>query len=148
MNGIRDYALVLVVEDNPERVARFREWMGHPQLRLLHVRSGDGALGCLNDRFDCILLDHDLDEDHPMGSRGTVDGRGVVDRLVQSNVNRRTPIIIHSANPAGRNEMFQRLKANGFAVEIRPFTEWTPHFAAELREELLEEWRANRSPSC
>jgi len=136
--------LVLVVEDNPERVARFREWLGHAHLRLLHVRSGDGALSRLNDQFDCILLDHDLDENHPMGSRGTVDGRGVVDRLVLSNVNRRTPIIIHSANPAGRNEMFQRLNANGFAVEIRPFTEWTPHFGAELREELLDEWRANR----
>ena len=144
MSTSRDYLLVLIVEDNPERVARFTEWLGHPQLRLLHVRSGDGALGCLKDRFDCILLDHDLDENHPMGTLGTVDGRGVVDRLVQSGVNRRTPIYIHSMNPGGRNEMFQRLKANGFAVEIKPFSEWTQHFAAELREELLEEWGAGR----
>ena len=144
MSGTRDYVLVLVVEDNPERVELFRQWLEHPDVRLLHVRSGDGALNCLKDRFDCILLDHDLQEGHPLGSKGKVDGRGVVDRLVQSGVNRRTPIVIHSMNPGGRNEMFLRLRANGFAVEMKPFAEWTAHWAAELREDLVEEWRAGR----
>lgn len=144
MSGTRDYVLVLVVEDNPQRVELFQKWLQHPNLRLLHVRSGDGALNCLTDRFDCILLDHDLLENHPLGGTANVDGRGVVDQLVQSGVNWRTPIIVHSMNPGGRNEMYQRLRANGFSVEIKPFAEWTGRWAEDLKEELLEEWGVAR----
>jgi hypothetical protein len=113
----RDYVLVLVVEHNPERVELFRKWLENPRVRLLHLKSGDGALNCLKDRFDCILLDHDLLENHPLGAKAKVDGR---------------------------NEMSQRVKANGFIVEIKPFGEWTEWWAADLKEELLEEFEAGR----
>jgi len=61
------------------------EWLGHPRLRLLHVRSGDGALGCLNDRFDssCWIM---TSTRIIRWIRGTVDGASG-HRLVQSNVN-------------------------------------------------------------
>ena len=145
MSTARDYVLVLVVEDNNERVTDFRRWLAHPSIRLLHVKTGDAALRCVaTDRYDLILLDHDLDLQHPDGRLAQVNGTNVVEQLVASRVNRMTPVIIHSMNPGARNRMFLRLQANRFAVEIKPFSEWTPHFAAELREELLEEWVAGR----
>ena len=141
----RDYVLVLVVEDNNERVAEFRRWLAHPSVRLLHVKTGDAALRCVEtDCYDLILLDHDLDLQHPEGRLAQVNGTNVVERLAASRMNRTTPVIIHSMNPGARNRMFLRLKANRFAVEMKPFAEWTAHWAAELREELIEEWRADR----
>lgn len=137
--------LVLVVEDNNERVAEVRRWLAHPGIRLLHVRTGDAALRCVEtDRYDLILLDHDLDLQHPEGRLGQVNGTNVVERLVASRVNRTTPVIVHSMNPGARNRMFLRLEANRFAVEMKPFAEWTAHWAAELKEELVGEWRADR----
>jgi CheY-like chemotaxis protein len=142
----RDYVLVLVVEDNPERVELFEQWLRHPQLRLLHVTTGDAALKCVEtDPYDLILLDHDLDLQHPMGRMGSVNGTNVVARLVASRINRATFTVIHSMNPGARNRMYLTLRANGFDVQIKPFAEWTPHWAAQLRDEIIEEWRAGRS---
>jgi len=145
MSDTRDYVLVLVVEDNNERVSDFQRWLAHPSIRLLHVKTGDAALRCVEtDRYDLILLDHDLDLQHPNGRLGQVNGTNVVERLVASRVNRMTPVIIHSMNPGARNRMFLRLKANRFAVEIRPFAEWSDAWAGELREDLLLEFQADR----
>jgi len=145
VSSTREYVLVLVVEDDDERVADFRVWFAHPRIRLLHVKTGDAALRCVEtDRYDLILLDHDLDLQHPQGRLGSVNGTNVVARLVASRVNRQTPVIIHSMNPGARNRMLQTLKANGFEVRVNPFAEWRPEWAQDLRDELLEEFEAGR----
>ena len=130
---------ILIVEDNPARVDQFRLWLNHPRIRLIHVRSGDGALRCLEERWDAILLDHDLLFEHPLGrERARIDGRGVVRRLIERGVNRQTPCIIHSMNPGGRNAMYQLLRANRHDVLIKPFDDWSEKWAHDLRAELLE----------
>jgi CheY-like chemotaxis protein len=141
----RNYALVLVVEDDDERVADFRKWLAHPSVRLLHVKTGDAALKCVeSDKYDLILLDHDLDKHHPLGRLAPITGTKVVDRLVASRLNRQTRILIHSMNPGARDNMFARLQANGFDVEVRPFAEWTRESAVEVRETVLEDWEVEQ----
>lgn len=145
MTKPRSYALVLVIEDDDERVADFRRWLAHPSTRLLHVKTGDAALRCVElDRYDLILLDHDLDKQHPMGRLAKINGTVIVNRLIASRTNRRTRIVIHSMNPGARDDMHRRLQSNGFDVEVRPFTGWTADSAAELRESVVEEWEADR----
>ena len=141
MKGTRDYVLVLIVEDDDQRVVEFHSWLGHPNIRLLHVKTGDAALKCVEtDRYDLILLDHDLDLQHPLGRLGSVNGTNVVARLVASRANRETSVIIHSMNPGARNRMFLTLQANDFDVQVKPFAEWQPEWAESLKRELLEEW--------
>jgi CheY-like chemotaxis protein len=145
MSDVKDYVLVLIVEDDDERVVDFRNWLAHPDIRLLHVKTGDAALRCVEtDRYDLILLDHDLDLQHPMGRLGSVNGTNVVARLVASRANRETPVIIHSMNPGARNRMFLTLQANRFDVQIKPFAEWRPEWAEDLKQELLEEFEAGQ----
>ncbi|MCI0620813.1 MAG: response regulator [Acidobacteria bacterium] len=135
---MRRYRSILLVEDNDSRAKKIRAWFRHERVNIVQARSGEKALGCLEDRYDLILLDHDLGEGHPL-AKCIVDGRRVVAKLVASTVNRGTPIIIHSMNLAARNEMAGMLRSNGFLFEIRPFNEWDQSYAAEILEDLLTE---------
>ena len=145
MTNNRNYALILLVEDDDGRVGDFRRWLGAPDVRLLWVRTGDAALRCVEtDCYDLILLDHDLDLHHPVGRLGRVSGTNVVDRLIASSVKRRMPIIIHSMNPGARNNMYLRLRANKFDVELQPFAEWSDVSAQKLLQGIRAEWAASR----
>lgn len=145
MANSRHYALILLVEDDDRRVGEFMRWFAAPDVRLLWVRTGDAALRCVETEcYDLILLDHDLDLQHPRGHLGKVSGTNVVDRLIASSVNRRTPIIIHSMNPGARNNMYLRLRANKFDVEIRPFSEWSDVSAQKVLQDLRAEWVVSR----
>jgi CheY-like chemotaxis protein len=129
---------ILVVEDNPGRVGLFREWFAHSRVRFLHVRCGDTALQCIRTgRFELMLLDHDLVEGHPMGTEGRVDGRGVTRAIVEAPQHRRTPLIIHSMNPGGRNQMYQILVSNKLNVAIKPFDTWSAPYARDRLQDLL-----------
>jgi len=140
----RNFVLVLLVEDDEERANRIKYLLRHEQVRIVHARLGEQAVGCIREKFDLILLDHDLPGERPLGSSG-IDGRGVVAKIVASAVNRSTPIIIHSMNPAGRNEMARALVSNGYLVEIRPFAEWDDGYTKALLEELLCSFDRNLS---
>lgn len=138
-------AIVLVVEDDDNRYAWFRAWLAEPRIRLLRVTTGDAALRSVEDRYDLILLDHDLDKHHPLGRLARIDGSAIVDRLVSTRANRETRIVIHSMNPAARSRMHQRLLANGYDAELKPFAEWTPAWARDLVGKLIEEWESEIS---
>lgn len=138
----RAYLLVLVVDDDDDRVAWFRAWLTHPRVRLLHVRTGDAALRAVGERYDLILLDHDLDKQHPMGRLAKVNGTAIVERLVSARKNREARIVIHSMNPAARARMHEVLAANGHDVALQPFSEWNARWARDLLDEVVEEWEA------
>ena len=44
VSSTRDYVLLLVVEDDDQRVADSRVWFAHPRIRLLQVKTEDEAL--------------------------------------------------------------------------------------------------------
>lgn len=132
---------ILLIEDNPPRLQALHEMFAHPRAMVVAAISAGTAIRTLKkEGFDLILLDHDLHESHPMGAAARYQsGTQVVDALLASQVNRRTPVRIHSMNEAKRQSMHDRLTANQFDVEIIPMDTWTRSMAQALVEELVEE---------
>lgn len=133
---------ILVVEDSEWRIEQFRKWTPD-DVRLVETRCGGRAIGTIgrSGRQDWagIMLDHDLEEQAVNAARGNVDGHAVV-RAIISTVDPATPILIHSVNNSGANQMKQALEQAGFFVtRIRMADLNETHFL-----DWLEEVRASQ----
>jgi CheY-like chemotaxis protein len=131
---------ILLVEDSAWRIERFREW-APADVRLVEARCGGRAIGTVrrSGRNDWagILLDHDLNEQAVSNAHGDVDGRAVVRAIVES-VDSSSPILIHSMNSIGSDEMKKNLEQSGFFVTRIRMMDLT----RELFLDWLEEVRA------
>lgn len=102
---------ILLVEDDPERVEHFRLMLD--AYRLDHADSVDAAAAFLTqNRYDLILLDHDLD----FGRRIYIDpdepntGYQLALRIADDPHHRSTPVVVHSLNWFGANRIVKRLE--------------------------------------
>lgn len=130
---------VLAIEDDAKRLALLKEYFQHERLIVVAATSAQAAIRTVkNERFDLILLDHDLAQNNPLGAEGAeMSGTNVASALAASQVNRRTPVKVHSMNPNKRQRMHDVLAANHFDVAIVPMDTWTRAMAQEIVEELL-----------
>ena len=129
---------ILVVEDNDQRVQRFSAMLDSARVHLVHVASGGQALATLrldSNKYDGIMLDHDLTERARTESDLGICGRDVVRAVVQYHSGRKPPVLIHSMNPAGAARMAAALDRAGFPVDCIPY--------AELTTERLATWVAD-----
>ncbi len=113
---------VFVLEDDEERIAWFKEKFSFADL-LFITKDVRVALSYLQDKFDLIFLDHDLefisiyDESKP-DYNAKATGYDVAIEL-RNTINRETECIIHSVNPTGAANM---VKAHPFNTAHVPFT--------------------------
>jgi CheY-like chemotaxis protein len=90
---------VFVLEDNFERIEWFSEEFKDCEFTVA-INAEKAGYYIRNHKYDAIFLDHDL------GGRVFVDSSDpdtgyAVAKIIASSVNKDTPVVIHSYNPAG-----------------------------------------------
>lgn len=109
---------ILLIEDNIDRIALFRQWLtGTPYLPV-EVTSGGQAMGMLRygaEGVAGICLDHDLNSQPRTLSDEWVSGSDVVS-LICRKVPKTVPILVHSMNTVKAPDMVNRLAGSGFSV--------------------------------
>lgn len=112
---------ILVLEDNPERIKRFRDELRFTKAYVaVNARHAIGLLGDF--RFDVVFLDHDLGGEENVESDSKNTGAEVC-RWVSMHPGNcaDTRFIIHSLNPVGAMEMERLLRDAGLKVVRIPF---------------------------
>ena len=97
---------LLLVEDDPDRIARFTAWCP-PDARLVVARGGGRALGLLErdpGRVAGLLLDHALPAQAVNAAERLVTSTQVV-RSILRHLDPEIPILIHSMNRGAARRM-------------------------------------------
>ena len=133
---------VLIIEDDDERVKRFREWL-HDDVSIVHAKSGGRALGILErDRgtvYSALLLDHDLQQQPATSTDLELSGTKILAKIVQ-NIDNSVPVLVHSTNRSHGTAMVATLIERGFAVEHIPMDEITQQSFVDWFEYVREVW--------
>lgn len=109
---------ILLIEDNVDRIALFRQWLADTPYLPVEVTSGGQAMGMLHygaDGVAGICLDHDLNSQPRTLSDEWVSGSDVVS-LICRKVPKTVPILVHSMNTVRAPDMVKRLSRSGFSV--------------------------------
>ena len=102
---------ILLIEDNPERIQLFRQWIEEPFV-LIEATTGGQAMGIIQrgaEGIAGICLDHDLDSNPKTLSDAWTSGSDVVTAMCNNKVPRHVPILVHSMNTSGGHNMAKRL---------------------------------------
>jgi len=110
---------ILLIEDNAERIAIFRQWLSGTEFVLIEASSGGRALGILRkgmtDGIAGICLDHDLDQ-QPVTDMDRQLSASHLLSAISLCMPRSVPILIHSMNTSKPPQMERQLKSAGFSV--------------------------------
>jgi len=109
---------ILLVEDDRGRIDIITRWLRSTEFVLVTARSGGQALGTLSRGAEGIaglMLDHDL-SDSPLTSTDATLSASDLMPLIQRNVPRHVPVLIHSHNASKPVVMQRALVATGFSV--------------------------------
>lgn len=132
---------IFILEDDPNRIALFREWfLGH-DLRIYDtVATGLPAL-LEGGPWDMIFLDHDLGGEVYVTTDTPNTGSAFVSHLDADWIRHcRALIVVHSYNPVGASLMFDRLEAMGGTslVFLAPFGTKSFHRLIHLMKEAAK----------
>ena len=113
---------ILLIEDDPDRISKFRAWVANTPFVLIEATTGGQAVGVVNrggDGVAGILLDHDLNTAPKTLQDQTTSGSHVVASIIK-HIPKTIPILVHSMNVTQGEQMFRRLQGAGFsATRIR-----------------------------
>lgn len=112
---------ILLIEDNPDRNALFREWLQGTPYLLIEATTGGQAMGLLRhgaEGIAGICLDHDLNSRPMTAADEWVSGSNVATRICEK-VPKAVPVLVHSMNTIKAPEMVKRLSGAGFSVTRR-----------------------------
>ena len=130
---------ILILEDDPQRVCRFRELFKALEVELRHVATAADAIALLHsDRFDAVFLDHDL------GGRVYVDSDEPntgfqVAKALPETLNRSSFVVVHSWNPGGTEKMLDVLQRKGCRAQAAPFGSFDAAILGTVRTERRED---------
>lgn len=132
---------ILLVEDDPDRIAAFRQWLAgsvhQSAFALIEASSGGQAMGVVQrggEGVAGICLDHDLNS-HPRTELDNVTSGTSVVTAICNRFSRRVPILVHSMNTLKGENMFKRLRGAGFpATRIRMAALTAERFCSWLDE--------------
>ena len=78
---------ILLIEDDPSRIAQFRVWVDGTVFSLIEASSGGRALGILRKGMTdgiAVCLDHDLEKQPMTAEDLCLSGSGLVVALIRS----------------------------------------------------------------
>jgi len=104
---------ILVLEDNPIRVEKFKEIFKNQEL-FIFDNIEDALIACKKNEFKILFLDHDLNNKIWVDSHEENTGYRFVYRLIWNNLQKNSLIYIHSMNPIGASKMLNLLKDNDY----------------------------------
>lgn len=97
--------LVLVLEDDTNRIEKFKNLLSNPNLEVHYVQTAKDAIErCAVYNYDLLFLDHDLGGEQMLPS-GPGTGYEVAQWLEAHPDRCVGTIILHSYNPGGRENM-------------------------------------------
>lgn len=127
---------LLLIEDDPGRVALFQQWIEGSEFVLLHVRSGGAAMGVLSRGYEAIagvMLDHDL-SDSPLTETDLSMSTSSVMHLLCRSLPKHVPVLIHSHNASKPPQMQRALETAGLSVTRKRF------FLLQQEPKLFQAW--------
>lgn len=134
---------ILLIEDDPDRIATFRAWLANTEFVLIDASSGGRALGMLRkgmtDGIAGLCLDCDLEKQPVTDSDLRLSGAGLVNAITTS-IPRSAPILIHSMNEQKPFGMERSLKTAGFSVTRIRMSELTRERFHDWLQEVRENW--------
>ena len=108
--------MFFILEDDPERIEWFKSVLGEDQIYT--TRDVNDAVAQLKSNvYDIIFMDHDL-----MATGKNASGHGLADILNQEKIATNTPIIIHSMNPVGAENIRRALMNTHSNVTVVPYS--------------------------
>jgi CheY-like chemotaxis protein len=131
---------ILIVEDDPDRIEKFRSWLPK-DVRTNVVTSAGKAMGVLKRDpgrvYDGIMLDHDLQRQAVNKVDRSLSASDLVDSIIHC-VSKDVPILIHSTNVTEAPFMAARLESARFWVTRIPMSALTQKrlldWVVEVRE--------------
>ena len=133
---------LLLIEDDTDRIALFRQWVVKTPFVLVEATSGGQAMGVVNrggEGVAGIMLDHDLNTSPKTEQDQITSGSNVV-AAIMKHIPKTVPILVHSMNVTQGEKMFRRLQGSGFsATRIRMAVLDEPRFLRWL-EDVSESW--------
>ena len=98
---------IVLIEDEPERIEKFKSWTDGTPFVLVCATSGGQALGLINHGAEGvagICLDYDLNTAPKTPADAVVSGTHVVSAIL-NKVRRGIPILVHSMSPVQGERM-------------------------------------------
>lgn len=143
MNTNTLHPRILLIEDDPERIATFQSWLSGTEFVLIEASSGGRAMGMLRKGLTTgiagILFDHDLEKQPVTDSDLCLSGSRLISAITHT-VHRSVPVLIHSMNAQKPQWMQRALESAHFSVtRIRYVALTREHFHTWL-EEVRDSW--------
>lgn len=134
---------ILLIEDNAERIALFRDWLLGSEFVLIEASSGGRAKGILRKGstggIAGVMLDHDLDQQPMTPTDLLMSASNLIDSIV-SSIPRSVPILIHSMNASKPPIMQKQLASAGFSVTRIRMTALTRENFYEWLQDVRDNW--------
>lgn len=113
---------ILVVEDNSERIKFFKTIFSSASV-LVFAENYNQAVSLLDNDFDLVFLDHDLEEEHYTGNSLYADNTGysLAEYIIENDLLLKAVFIVHSLNPIGSQNIVNCLQKCRVVFKI-PFS--------------------------
>ncbi len=99
---------IFVLEDNPSRIAKFKqELIGHIVDYAESVKGGTSLV--FSNQYDLLFLDHDLGGEEMVDSFSENTGYKLAEWIASFTKDKETPCVVHSCNPAGADNIVRVL---------------------------------------
>ncbi|MGH8550177.1 MAG: hypothetical protein ACRERU_16560 [Methylococcales bacterium] len=137
-----NFLRLLIIEDNPQRIELFTEWVP-ADIKPVFAKSAGRAIGLLKrDRglvYAGVMLDRDLNEQPVIESERWLSTNDFMPVLIDS-ICLDVPVLVHSMNMGKAKSLVRELETAGFWVTRIPMVELTrPRFEQRL-EDVREIW--------
>lgn len=134
---------VFILEDNPERMTAFSAiWIQDEMVATNSVRQARKILE--NEKFDHIMLDHDLGGEVYVDSADKNTGTYLCKHMHET-VNADTPITIHSWNDIGAERMVNYLLDNNHCGKIEKIKFGSIAFNEKVQQLMCEQDKEKRA---
>jgi hypothetical protein len=133
---------LLLIEDDAERIALFRQWVVKTPYVLVEATSGGQAMGVVNrggEGVAGIMLDHDLNTSPKTLQDQITSGSNVVASIIK-HIPKTVPILVHSMNVTKGEQMFRRLQGSGFSATRIRMAVLDEHRFLRWLEDVSECW--------
>lgn len=99
---------IFILEDNTYRMEKFRrELVGHMIDHAKTVRDSTSMVAFT--QYDLLFLDHDLGGEQMVDSHHENTGYRLAEFIASFTLNKDTPCVVHSCNPAGADNIVRVL---------------------------------------
>jgi len=135
---------ILLIEDDSDRIAKFRLWLESTPFVLVSATTGGQAVGLINhgpEGVAGVCLDHDLNTAPKTEMDALTSGTHVMGAIVR-HFPKRIPILVHSMNVVQGERTSNRLQGAGFSVtRIRMAALTKLRFDSWL-EDVIDNWES------